>query len=243
MTLLGRVRRAIKLLLVLTALALVALIALSYLRQRPQDLPWTELRLDQPIGMFTGRKLANLENDFARCQTLLDQAGVLYEPLPPVGTDQCVRDDNIRLLKPQTGHINFAPSNVAPSCPVAAALTIWQDQMVQPAAIVAFGQPVTTIRHFGAYSCRTISGGDRWSEHATGNAIDVAAFVLADGTVISLSGHWDEGGDKAAFLRTIRDGSCDLFSSVLSPDYNAAHADHFHFDQASLRTMGYRICR
>lgn len=243
MTLLGRVTRAIKLLLFLTALALVALIALSYLRERPQDLPWTELRLDQPIGLFTGRKLANLENDFGGCQILLDQAGVIYEPLPPVGADRCVRNDNIRLLKPQSGQISFAPSNLAPSCPVAAALTIWQDQVVQPAAMEAFGQRVATIRHLGSYSCRTIAGGDGWSEHATANAIDVAAFTLMDGTVISLSGHWEEGGQKAAFLRTVRDGSCDLFSSVLSPDYNAAHADHFHFDQASRGTMGYRICR
>lgn len=243
MTLLRRVSRTIKLLLFLTVLALIALIALSYLRERPQDLPWTELRLDQPIGFFTGRKLANLENDFAGCQILLDQVGVIYQPLPPVGTGQCVRDDNIRLLKPQAGQIGFAPSNVAPSCPVVAALTIWQDQVVQPAAIEVFGQRVATIRHFGSYSCRTIAGGDRWSEHATANAIDVAAFILTDGTVISLSEHWDESAQKAAFLRTVRDGSCDLFSSVLSPDYNAAHADHFHFDQASRGTMGYRICR
>lgn len=243
MTLLGRVRSAIKLLLFLAALALVALIALSYIRDRPQDLPWTDLRLDQPIGMFTGRKLANLDNDFARCQILLDEVGVVYEPLPPVGTDQCVRDDNIRLLKPQPGQISFVPQTIAPSCPVAAALTIWQDQVVQPAAMATFGQRVATIRHLGSYSCRTIAGGDSWSEHATANAIDVAAFILADGTVISLSDHWDEGGRKAAFLRTVREGSCDLFSSVLSPDYNAAHADHFHFDQASRGAMGYRICR
>ncbi|WP_375140363.1 extensin-like domain-containing protein [Parasphingorhabdus cellanae] len=237
------VRGSIRFLIYLSILAVLVLIALSYLRQRPQDLPWTELRLDHPIGIFTGRKLAKLGDDFAGCRMLLDAAGVVYEPLPPVGTDQCVRDDNVRLLKPGTGQISFAPQTVAPSCPVVAGLTVWQDQVVQPAAREIFGQRVVSIRHLGSYSCRTIAGGDAWSEHATGNAIDIAAFTLADGTVISLSGHWDEDGPKGRFLRIIRDGSCDLFSSVLSPDYNAAHADHFHFDQAQRGTMGYRICR
>lgn len=243
MALLRRVRRLFKLLILLTALALMALLLLSYLRQRPQDLPWTELKLDQPIGMFAGRKLANLHADFDRCQMLLDQAGVVYIPLPPVGSDQCVRDDNVRFLKPQPGQIGFVPQTLAPSCPVAAGLTIWEDQVVQPAARAAFGQPVVSIRHLGSYSCRRIAGGDNWSEHATGNAIDIAAFTLADGTVISLSGDWNSNDQKAAFLRAVRDGSCDLFSSVLSPDYNAAHADHFHFDQAVRGAMGYRICR
>ena len=47
----------------------------------------------------------------------------------------------------------------------------------------------------------------------------------------------------AAFLREVRDGACDLFATVLSPDYNAAHADHFHLDQAARGAIGWRGCR
>ena len=99
------------------------------------------------------------------------------------------------------------------------------------------------VRHLGSFSCRPIAGTDQWSEHATANAIDIAGFNLADGQKISLINDWSGDEKRVAFLREIRDGACDLFSTVLSPDYNAAHADHFHLDQASRGATGYRICR
>ena len=70
-----------------------------------------------------------------------------------------------------------------------------------------------------------------WSEHATGNAIDIAGFELKDGRVISILQDWDGEEARARFLRVARDEACDLFGTVLSPDYNAAHRDHFHLDQ------------
>jgi len=82
--------------------------------------------------------------------------------------------------------------------------------------------------------------GASWSEHATADAVDIAAFRLADGTRITLVGDWDDRGSKARFLRDVRDGACGLFSTVLSPDYNAAHRDHFHLDQAERM---WRACR
>ena len=54
---------------------------------------------------------------------------------------------------------------------------------------------------------------------------------------------WSDDGNKGAFLREVRDGSCQLFSTVLSPDYNAAHRDHFHLDQAERGAVGGRACR
>ena len=72
------------------------------------------------------------------------------------------------------------------------------------------------------------------------DVIDIAGFVLADGTRISVLRDWPGEGDKARFLRTVRDGACDGFATVLSPDYNAAHADHFHLDM-SPRWRG--VCR
>jgi len=55
-------------------------------------------------------------------------------------------------------------------------------------------------------------------------------------------GDWNDADDDAAFLREVRSGACELFSTVLSPDYNAAHADHLHFDQAARGAMGWRGC-
>ena len=63
-------------------------------------------------------------------------------------------------------------------------------------------------------------------------------FRLRDGTRISLVRDWDEAGPRAAFLRDVRDGACRLFATVLSPDYNEAHRDHFH-----LEATGRGYCR
>lgn len=128
------------------------------------------------------------------------------------------------------------------TCPVAVSLQFWINRIVEPAAADIMGQSGVSVTHFGTYSCRRIYGGDdgSWSEHATGNAIDISGFVLADGTSISVLNDWDGEGDKAKFLRRVRDESCAIFGTVLSPDYNAAHRDHFHFDQAA-RNFG--VCR
>jgi hypothetical protein len=95
------------------------------------------------------------------------------------------------------------------------------------------GSELARIEHLGAFSCRRMYGGAEgpWSEHATANAIDIAAFVLADGRRISVLDDWERKDAEAAFLRKVRDGACGSFATVLSPDYNAAHANHFHLDQ------------
>ncbi len=63
------------------------------------------------------------------------------------------------------------------------------------------------------------------------NTQRIGTEPLTDGRRISVLKDWDGEGDKAAFLRAVRDGACSGFATVLSPDYNAAHADHFHLDQ------------
>jgi hypothetical protein len=117
--------------------------------------------------------------------------------------------------------------------------------VIQPAAIRHFGSRVTRIDHLGSYHCRRTYGrtAGAWSQHATADALDVAGFRLADGTRISVLEDWSGGGPKAAFLREVRDGGCRLFPTVLSPDYNAAHRDHFHLDMASRGVMGWGVCR
>ncbi|WP_022681231.1 extensin family protein [Sphingobium bisphenolivorans] len=231
-------------LVALCVLLALLLVGYAFLARRPQDLPWTKLDLAQPVGLFTGRKLAALTDDPLTCRALLSRAGVAYVAVKPGGEGQCVYADAVK-LKPQGGAIRLQPADVAPSCPVVAALKLWEWQVVQPAARRLLGQPVRSISHFGAYSCRRLYGrsaGD-FSEHATADAIDVAAFTLADGRRISVAGDWKAPGPKAAFLREVRDGACQLFSTTLSPDYNRAHRDHLHLDQAERGATGWRACR
>ena len=68
------------------------------------------------------------------------------------------------------------------------------------------------------------------------NAIDIAGFVLEDGTRISVKEHWRERSDAGKYLTRIHKKACRLFSVTLGPDYDAAHADHFHLDMGSVET-------
>lgn len=226
-------------------LAALALVAWGVLRGRPQDLPWTALDLGQPVGLFTGRKLTGLTSDAAQCRGLLTQAGVRFTALPARHDGHCGYDDAVRLTNGGARDIALSPANLGIACPVAAALAMWEWNVLLPAARRHFDARVTRIDHYGSYSCRRMYGrqAGAWSEHSTADAIDIAGFRLSDGTRISIARDWKAKGPKAAFLREVRDGACGLFATVLSPDYNAAHRDHFHLDQAARGARGWRACR
>jgi hypothetical protein len=216
-----------------------------YVRNHPQDVPWTELRLDHPIGFFTRRKLAALSDRPEQCRALVALAGSGDVAVPPRRTTpDCGYDDGMRLGQ-APGEARLAPSGVVTSCPVAAALVILERQVIQPAAARHFGTEVKEVTTAGSYSCRRLYGRTEgeFSEHATADAIDVTGFVLADGALVSVQRDWRSDGPKGAFLDEIRDGACRLFSTTLSPDYNAAHADHLHLDMATRGKSGFSVCR
>jgi hypothetical protein len=241
-----RLSRVLRLTLLLVLTVAAALLVWAYSRDHPEDLPWTELDLAQPIGAFTGRKLAGLAGQGEQCRALLGRAGVRFVPLPARRESaQCGFEDAVGFRAGGALTIGYAPRDLGTACPVAAALALWEWHVVQPAALEHFGVQVASIEHFGSYSCRRLYGRSEgaWSEHASANAIDIAGFRLRDGTRISIVGDWKPEGPRAAFLRDVRDGGCKLFATVLSPDYNEAHRDHLHLDQADRGEMGWRACR
>lgn len=232
-------------LLVLAALALAGLLLHGHSRRHPEDVPWTELDLSRPVGAFTGRKLADLADDGPRCKALLERAGVRFAALPRRREGpQCGYDHAVRLDRGGALDIRYRPAGGA-NCAVIAGLALWEWHVVQPAAQRHFGQPVAAIEQLGTYSCRRLYGRETggWSEHATANAVDIGGFTLADGTRISVLNDWEDEGPRGRFLEEVRDGACRLFASVLSPDYNAAHRDHLHLDQAERGGWGWRACR
>lgn len=244
-----RLLRLVRSLLLLGLAAFAAVLLYGYARSHPQDLPWTALDLSQPVGLFTGRKLAALGGEGPRCRALLDRAGVEYTALPPRASrsaeQQCGYQDGVRLRRTGALAIAYRPEGLGTSCPVAAALALWEWHVVQPAALAHFGEEVASIDHFGSYSCRRLYGRAEgaMSEHAAANAVDIAGFRLAGGRRITIARDWRGNGPEAAFLRDVRDGACRLYATVLSPDYNQAHADHLHLDQARRGAMGWRGCR
>ena len=229
-------------LLVLLAVLLVE--GSGYVGRHPQDFPWTRLDLDQRAGRFTGTKLAALADDPRRCRALLARAGSRDRAAPPlIAPPPCGYADGMMLV-PQTADAPaYRPAGLITACPVAAALAMWERDVVRPAARRYFGQPIVAIDHAGSYSCRHIAGQSAFSEHSTADAIDIMSFRLRDGRTVSVRSNWHGGAAEAAFLHRVRDGACGLFSTVLSPDYNRAHADHLHFDQASRGAWGWRACR
>lgn len=198
--------------------------------------------LSRPSDAATGRRLGMLGGNRALCLSLLQGVGVRHTPLPPVSQGSCGYADGVR-LDPRSPSILWAPAGLSVSCPVAAGLYLWERDVVQPAAQAQFGSRVVSIDHYGSYACRRINNGasGNLSEHARANAVDIAGFRLANGVRISVARDWNGERRAAAFLREVRDGACRLFGTTLSPDYNAAHADHLHLDQAA-RTWG-RYCR
>lgn len=208
-----------------------------YDRLPPQHSPLARLDPQRPVGMATGWQLERLEGDRTACHAALDRAGLRTVAIADSREGEfCGFTDAVAV---QRSSIPWSEAPLRLSCPMAVALAIWEQQVVVPAAEQHLGIRVARIDHFGTYSCRRIAGGPsgRPSQHATANAIDVAAFQLANGRRVTVRGDWGRGTAEAAFLREVHDGSCRVFRAVLGPDYNAAHADHLHLDMGP-----YAIC-
>jgi hypothetical protein len=129
------------------------------------------------------------------------------------------------------------------ACPIVSALDTWFAGGVQPAAMKWLGAPVAEIRQISAYSCRGMNGqrGAPISEHAFGNALDIASFTLADGRRITVKDGWRGSPEEQGFLRDVHAAACQHFSTVLAPGSNAFHYDHIHVDLAR-RASGRQIC-
>jgi Extensin-like protein C-terminus len=129
------------------------------------------------------------------------------------------------------------------ACPVVSALDRWVSEAIQPAAQRWFGQPVVQIKQISSYSCRGMNGNpySHISEHAFGNALDISAFVLADGHTITVRRGWAGTPEEQGFLRDVQSAACNIFSTVLAPGSNRFHYDHIHVDLMR-RDSGRQIC-
>jgi hypothetical protein len=130
----------------------------------------------------------------------------------------------------------FGPVAVKPAatlaCPIVSVLDRWLADSVQPAAQRWFGARVVEIKQISAYSCRGMNGNSsaHISEHAFGNALDIAGFTLADGRRISVKDGWKGMPEEQGFLHDVQASACQQFTTVLAPGSNVYHYDHIHVD-------------
>jgi hypothetical protein len=119
------------------------------------------------------------------------------------------------------------------ACPIVSMLDQWISEAVQPAAEKWFREPVVEIKQIGSYSCRDMINGNPnapISEHAFGNALDIAAFVLADGHTITVQYGWHGTPEEQGFLHDVQGAACQDFTTVLAPGANVYHYNHIHVD-------------
>ena len=161
-----------------------------------------------------------------------------YSPSPAPQADSVPRSDLPRLGPgPAQGPVTaFGPVAVKPTatlaCPIVSVLDHWLAESVQPAAMRWFGARVVEIKQISAYSCRGMNGNANAhiSEHAFGNALDIAAFTLADGRRISVETGWKGMPEEQGFLRDVQASACHEFTTVLAPGSNVYHYNHIHVD-------------
>lgn len=142
------------------------------------------------------------------------------------------------------GRVAFRPAALL-RCPMVPAVERWVEHVVEPAAQRHFGVPLAEVKVAASYACRPMNNrrGSRLSEHGHANALDVSGFVLADGRKVDvLSGWWGDPRERS-FLRAVHHGACREFTTVLGPDYDHLHRDHFHLDLARRVYGDGRVCK
>jgi hypothetical protein len=234
-----RVARQLAILALATILTFALLLATGRIELSPRFNPFLPLDPLEDPGLFTGLKFARARADPTLCRAAVERGGLRLDPVPDRVTGEgCGFENALRIAR--IGQATLS-SPVVVSCPVALGLVMFERHGLAPAARRHLGSRVLRIEHMGAYSCRNINHATsgRRSRHATANAIDIGGFGLAEGRRLTLAGDWTSLDQaRSGFLYATRDAACRWFDVVLSPAYNALHADHFHFDMG-----GGRACR
>ncbi|RWR01967.1 extensin [[Pantoea] beijingensis] len=202
--------------------------------------PFIPLSITDPATFITRYKLKKLTNNLPLCMAVLERArsaGQITFSLPPAIRGNCPLSHPVRIQR--FGKIELSSSFLA-SCPMAVRSAMFVLQLSKQNGENTTFSPLMRIEHVGSYACRNIyhRAQGRLSEHATAEAWDVTDFQFKSGEKIGVQRNWKRPEGKARWLHQTFQQSCGYFGNSLGPDYNAAHASHFHF---GLR--GYGLCR
>lgn len=182
--------------------------------------------------------------DHARCLADLKALGAVFAEKPRVDDGAGCGIDKPLSLSTLPEGVKIQPEGVM-SCKAALALSRWVKESVLPAAATAFpGKRLESAENASAYVCRLRNNASKGkiSEHARGNAIDIAAFTLSGGERVDIRPRKDDSTLSGAFQRGVTATACLYFTTVLDPESDAAHERHLHLDVLE-RKGGYRYCR
>ncbi|HEX8044591.1 extensin family protein [Rhizobium sp.] len=186
---------------------------------------------------------AESEEKYQACLTQLTAIGATFKDIPHIDDGNgCGIDKPIALTEPLPG-IQLKPEGTM-RCETALALAHWMKESVIPsAAALKDNGRIVTINQASTYICRLRNNATtgKISEHARGNAIDIAGFTFENGKTIGIEPRREDPTLTGAFQRTASASACLYFSTVLDPDSDAAHETHFHLDVLK-RNGGFRYC-
>lgn len=175
-----------------------------------------------------------------QCRASLKRLGVTYEDIAPIRENaNCGIAHPVKVSSLARG-VKLTPAAVL-NCGMAEETARWLQGDMAYAARARYLSGIAEVRQMSAYSCRRIRGSGNWSEHSTGNAIDIGAIKLDNGRVIDVARPHFFALREKNFLHRVRSKACDHFTTVLGPGSDSDHADHFHFDLRA-RKSGYRHC-
>lgn len=182
--------------------------------------------------------------DHAECTRELQSLGVVFRETPRIDDGNGCGIDKPIIVSQALPGITLKPEATL-RCPTALALARWMKGSVIPTASVALPESgdITTINQASAYICRLRNGADtgKISEHARGNAIDIASFSFKKGEDVAVRSRREDSTLTGAFQRTVSAAGCLYFTTVLDPESDAAHETHFHLDVLQ-RNGDYRYC-
>lgn len=161
------------------------------------------------------------------------------------GPSVCGAEQPFEMAAADGGRVALSPAALL-RCPMIPQVDRWVVNAIEPAARRIYGVPLSEVKVAASYACRPMNNvsGAHLSEHGHANALDVSGFVLADGRRISVKGGWNGDYREQAFLRAVHDGACREFTTVLGPQYDSNHRDHFHVDLARRGSDGLRtVCK
>ncbi|CAM6711971.1 MULTISPECIES: extensin family protein [Enterobacter] len=221
----------------LTVFIIVAAAAAGYRWLPSYYNPFKPLTLDDPPGRITQYKLRRLTPE--ACANLLAQANqrdLIRTQLVADSAGECPLINVVRVR--DFGPVGLNGSFLA-SCPLALSSALFISQQARPLTKRYTGSDLVRIDHLGSFACRNIyhRPDARRSEHATAEALDIAAFRLANGERVTVLNGW-KAANTQPWLKAMLAASCGYYGNGLGPEYNAAHANHFH-----LGMRGFGLCR